>query len=670
MSSRLTISAEFPAADRAAWEKIVEKALKGRAIESLDSRTEHGLPVKALYREPDAGDQRQDIGFPGSHPHVRGGSATRDAWLPWDIRQMVRHPDPDVAREEVFEALNNGVSSLELRFDADAENGIRLGQSSDLAKLIDGVKLDLAALSLDLVGAAVGKEAELAVMFAAAVPDADREDALIAFNIDPIAAFARTGRCDSSLADCIGSDVAISRSLVEAFPKSTVLRVDARVVHEAGGTEVQELAYLAASFATYMRAAIDAGAEPSRAVRGTLFTVAVGSDYHVEIPKLRAARRILGRVAEAFGAEGSIQLQAVTSRRMLAARDAWTNLLRNTAACFAAGVGGADIVTVRTFTDALGHAGPLARRMARNTQIIAQEESGLGRVIDPPGGSWAFDQMTEQLSQAAWAMFQGMERDGGIGHALEQGHFQADVAEARQARRRAVALRKEWVTGVNDFPDLEEVTPATVEVAHTGDREAAEAKAADLTERSYEAIHSAARAGIAFGQLIAAKNSEPETHCDPLWPIRLGEPFEALRDVADQRREAGKPPRIYLAALGPLAEHSARLTYATNFFAAGGIEATPAAGTAEELAEAFKGSDCELVCICGADARYEAEAEQAAKALRAAGAGRIYLAGKPGQMKQAYLDSGIDEFIFVGVDVVASLELAHAELGLGAAARS
>ena len=142
---------------------------------------------------------------------------------------------------------------------------------------------------------------------------------------------------------------------------------------------------------------------------------------------------------------------------------------------------------------------------------------------------------------------------------------------------------------------------------------------------------------------------------------------EALRDVADQRREAGKPPRIFLAALGPLAEHSARLTYATNFFAAGGIEATPAAGSAKELAEAFRDSGCQLVCICGADARYEAEAEEAARALRDAGASRLYLAGKPGQMKEAYLDSGIDAFIFVGVDVVASLELAHAELGLGGA---
>lgn len=663
MSSRLTISADFPAADRAAWEQIVEKALKGRAIESLDSRTEHGLPVKALYREPD--DQSQGIGFPGSHPHVRGGSATRDAWLPWDIRQMVRHPDPDVAREEVFEALNNGVSSLELRFDTDAENGIALGRSSDLAKLIDGVKLDLAALSLDLVGAAVGNEAELAVMFAAAVPDADREDALIAFNIDPIAAFARTGRCDSSLADCIGSDVAISRSLAEAFPKSTVLRVDARVVHEAGGTEIQELAYLAASFATYMRAAIDAGVEPSRAGRGTLFTVAVGSDYHVEIPKLRAARRILGRVAEAFGAEGSIQLQAVTSRRMLAARDAWTNLLRNTAACFAAGVGGADIVTVRTFTDALGHAGPLARRMARNTQVIAQEESGLGRVIDPPGGSWAFDQITEQLSQASWAAFQEIERAGGIGTLLEQGHFQAEVAEARQTRRRAVATRKEWVTGVNDFPDLEEITPATVELTNAVKETTDDTGEAGLPERTYEAILSAANAGFAFEQLSTARQAEAETHCDPLWPIRLAEPFEALRDVADQRREAGKAPRIFLAALGPLADHSARLTYATNFFAAGGIVATPSAGTAEDLAEAFKASGCALACICGTDVRYEAEAEEAARKLRTAGASRLYLAGKPGQMKEAYLDSGIDEFIFVGVDVVASLELAHAELGLG-----
>ena len=180
-------------------------------------------------------------------------------------------------------------------------------------------------------------------------------------------------------------------------------------------------------------------------MRNDLFTLSVGADYQVEMSKLRAARRMWGRVAEAFGAKGAagaMKLQAVTSRRMLTRRDPWVNILRNTAACFAAGVGGADIVTVRAFTDAMGLPGKLARRLARNTQVIAQEECSLGKVVDAPGGAWAMEKLGDDLAVAAWALFQQVEREGGLAKALETGGFQTGVAEARGARIKAAAKRK------------------------------------------------------------------------------------------------------------------------------------------------------------------------------------------------------------------------------------
>lgn len=664
MSSSLTISGDFPAADRAAWEEIVEKALKGRSASALDSKTEHGLPVQALYRDSDWRPADGAEGYPGMAPFTRGGSPTRDAWLPWDIRQMVRHPDPATAREEIFEALNNGVSSIELRLDADGENGCRISRTEQFTRLLDGVKLDLATLALDLIGSAVGSEAELAAIVAAAIPEADRTSALIAFNLDPIGAFARTGSCAGSPDDAVSSSMKVAKALAEAFPSASILRVDSRVVHEAGGTEVHELAYSAATFAAYMRAAIESGFDASAAATSTLFTVAVGADYHLEIPKLRAARKILGRVAEAFGAPGALRLQAVTSRRMLTARDTWTNLLRNTAACFAAGVGGADIVTSRTFTDAVGHAGPLARRMARNTQIIAQEESALGRVIDPPGGSWAFERLTDDMAKAAWSAFQEIEAKGGIAAALAAGNFQSEVGTARQARRTAVATRAEWITGVNDFPDLQEEVPPTAAATRLESSSAPPREPTQLGAGTLQDLMSAATRGATFSELAQVRATGDEAECDPLWPVRLSEPFEALRDLADRRREAGRPPRIFLAALGPLAEHSARLTFAKNFFAVGGIESVIASDPDLALGQAFGASDCELACICGADSRYALEAADAASQLKTAGAGRVYLAGKPGEQQEAFVRAGIDEFIHIGVDVIASLELAHAELGL------
>ena len=283
-----------------------------------------------------------------------------------------------------------------------------------------------------------------------------------------------------------------------------------------------------------------------------------------------------------------MKLQAVTSRRMLTRRDPWVNILRNTAACFAAGVGGADIVTVRAFTDAMGLPGKLARRLARNTQVIAQEESSLGKVVDAPGGAWAMEKLGDDLAKAAWALFQQVEREGGLVKALQAGGFQTGVAEARAARMKAAAKRKELVTGVTDFPLLGEEVPS-VEVVNLPAivRRAAEASGRAPAARSWFSLKTAATDRATLADLSRTAD-EDGAEAEPFWPIRLAEPFERLRDLADQRTAAGRAPKVFLAALGPLAEHSARLQYAQNFFAAGGIGAVPSSGDAVWLAQAVE----------------------------------------------------------------------------------
>ena len=455
-----------------------------------------------------------------------------------------------------------------------------------------------------------------------------------------------------------------ARDIATAYPLASTLRIDSRPVHEAGGTEVQELAYLAAAGAEYARALMIAGCSAEAACRQLLFTVSVGADYQVEMAKLRAARRIWSRIASAFGASGAMRLQAVTSRRMLTRRDPWVNILRNTAACFAAGVGGADIVTVRNFTDAMGLPGKLARRLARNTQVIAQEESSLGRVIDPPGGAWAIERLGEDLATAAWTLFQQVEREGGLMRALQAGGFQSGVADARAARMMAAARRKEAITGVTDFPLLQEQVPGveTIDLPAIV-RRAAEASGRAPADRSWAALCAAAADKATLADLSRTAD-EDGAEADPFWPIRLAEPFERLRDLADQRMADGRAPKIVLAALGPLAEHAARVQFAQNFFAAGGIDATVLTGEVDAIADEIRRSGAQMACLCGSDKRYAAEAFGVAGALKSRGIARLYLAGKPGEREAELRSAGVDEFIHIGVDVLASLELAHAELGL------
>ncbi|MEZ5939674.1 MAG: methylmalonyl-CoA mutase family protein [Hyphomonadaceae bacterium] len=444
MTDLISLSAEFPEADEARWRALVDKAMKGAPFDRLVSRTEHGLEVRPLYRATDWATAQGDPNLPGAAPWLRGFEAGRDVYLPWDIRQVVSHPNVGAAHDQIIEALEGGVSSIELRLDPAGQSGVAVQTAADVAALLKDVKLDLAPVALD-AGETAGAAA--AALLAAAMPDDARAAARIDFNIDVA----------STASDALG---AASASIARTFPAARAARADARPVHEAGGTEVQELAVLAGLTAKAMRAMISAGLSPDEAANALLLTVATGPDILVEMAKLRAARRITGRIAEAFGADAALlRLQAVTSRRMLAARDAWVNLLRNTSACFSAGVGGADVATVRNFTDAMGEPGKLARRMARNTQIMAQEESSLGRVIDPAGGVWSIEALADEIATAAWKRFQVMETAGGVDAGPTADALKSEIAASADARRKAVRRRKEWITGVNDFPLLGETAP-------------------------------------------------------------------------------------------------------------------------------------------------------------------------------------------------------------------
>lgn len=662
MADELPLSAEFPRADEAQWQALAQKALDGAPLSKITTKTEHGVPVKPLYRALDSAADAS--GAPGLAPFIRGARAINDVYLPWDIRQVVSHPDPAIAADQVMEALEGGCSSIELRVDAAGEHGVVARSAVDVQNILRVVRLDLATVALEAAGASTAQGIELAALLAASPVTRPASSAQIAFNVDPIGALARTGALPGRADDELSQAAHFARDVTSEFPLATTIRADSRPVHEAGGTEVQELAYLIAAGADYVRALMTAGLEADAACRQILFTTSVGADYQVEMSKLRAARRMWSRVATAFGASGAMKLQAVTSRRMLTRRDPWVNILRNTAACFAAGVGGADIVTVRNFTDAMGLANKLARRLARNTQIIAQEESSLGRVIDPPGGAWAIEKLGDDLASAAWDLFQQIEREGGLLNALQTGGFQTGVADARAARLKAAARRKEPITGVTDFPLLQEEVP-NVETVNLPAivRRAAEASGRAPTGRAWAALRLAAADKATLADL-SRTTEEDGAEADPFWPIRLAEPFERLRDLADQRVASGRAPRIALAAIGPLAENAARVQFAQNFFAAGGIDAALLTGDIAALAQGVEQSGISMACLCGSDKRYAEEAVAAAKALKAAGASRLYLAGKPGDREQELRDAGVDEFIHVGVDVLASLELAHAELGL------
>ena len=611
----LSLSGGFPDATESDWLAGVEKALKGGGLDRITRKMPGGLTIRPLYQETDFPSSTDPSGAPGAAPFIRGADAARDRYLPWDIRQRFTHPAPKQTNAEILRDLERGVSSVELALDCSGTYGCAIETAGDFAVALEGIRADIAPIALDHQGKGTGASRASALANWADT-QANPGQLRFAFNIDPFGPLTRYGPGDANLDETIAKTKETAGILAKKFALATTLRADARPAHEAGASEAQELACLIAAGVDLLRRLEAAGWPRSDAAKQILFTISVSANYGIEIAKLRAARRLWARCLEALDIDPHpMKLQAVSSARMLTRYDAWTNMLRNTSACFAASVGGADVITVQAFNEALGRPEELGRRTARNTQIIAMEESGLGRIADPTGGAWFIETVGADLAEAAWAEFQTIEREGGYGASLMSGKLQARIAEVHAARMKDVERRKIPVTGVSEFPLLDEVEPPIADVAPAPAR----------------------------------------YHDGALNPVRLAHPFEELRDAA-----SGKGLSIFLATLGPIAEHTARADFARNLFAAGGIAAKEAPVPPQspaECAAAFKASGCKIAVICGADPRYADEAEDTAKALKDADAQYVWLAGK-GEF------AGIDSNIFMGVDVVHQLKLAHEELGV------
>ncbi len=599
-------------ADEADWRALVEQGLKGAQWARLVCKTADGIPLQPLYREPDMHTATDVSGMPGAAPFIRG--AREGAWL---IRQIYDHPDPERANRDILSDLQGGVGAIELLVDPDGRTGVAIREARDLDVALADVLLEAAPVSLDAGEHGVWEANILRNKLKGVAARGT------AFNLDPIGAFMRNGKLCEEEHGLAMEFVARHR---EELPSARFLRADARAVHEAGGAEAQEIAAGLASGIHYLHQLNEKGVHAGQSGATLSFALSVGPDVLIETAKLRALRLCWARVLEASGAAPKARaahIHAFTSRRMMTRYDAWTNILRVTTAAFAAGVGGADEVTAYPFTDALGLPTPFARRVARNTQHVLIEECRLGHVADPAGGAWFVEKLTRDLAQKSWEIMQAIEAKGGIVEALRSGWLQAQVANAREKRQKLIATRRDTITGVTDFPLLDADAPEFI---------------ARLTTRTADTA---------------------------LLPTRWAAPFETLRD----RAKAISPrPSVFFATLGALAAFGPPAQFARNLLAIGGVGAI---GEEEEYAsrdtmiEAFRSTHVPVAVICGTDATYAKEAENAAQRLKAAGARWVVLAGKPGEREAALRAAGVAQFVFAGQDALAELETLHAALGIG-----
>ncbi len=612
MTDSLVLAGDFATPSQQDWEAEVLKVLNRRrppgteisidkAMGRLRTTTVDGLVIEPLYTAADS-------------PALASG-ATRSAHEPtaaaWDVRAL--HEDPDVAATNaaILDDLTRGATSLWLLA---GDGAIPTDRLSDA---LAGVRGELAPVSISSTDDPEAAAEALLTWF----KHVGSDEVAGNLGVDPLGYAAATGKP----ADLTG--LAAWASRVAGLPRVKPYIIDVRVYDEAGAGDVDELAFAVATGIAYVRALVEQGLSAEQAFGLLEFRVTTNADQFTAIARLRALRRLWARVGEVVAvpeeARGAVQ-HAVTSRRMITRDDPWVNLLRGTIATFAAAVGGAEQVTALPYDDAFGLPSAFSRRMARNTQLVAAEESNVAKVTDPAGGSWYVESLTDQLATRAWERVQAIEAAGGMAEALASGLVTTWIAQVVSERGKRLATRKQPITGVSMFPLAVEIKP----------------------EGTKPRPATAPRGG--------------------LQPLRDSKIFEVLRDrTAQQTAKTGSQPGVFLACLGARRDFGPRETFTANLLLAGGLahpsaEDTDAAG----YVAAAKAAGTPMVILCSSAKQYAAHAIEVAQALKDAGIAHVWIAGKKAEIGNDEAAQIIDGEVFDGMDVVTFLSDTLDKLGV------
>ena len=677
----LTNETTVPPADAltdalARWRKTVEAELKGASFDKrLVTRTFEGIALQPLYTRADLAHLPALETRPGEAPYLRGVRAHGFKEHRWEAAQEIAAGTPAEFNAALLADLMHGQDSVVLTLDAATRGGVAgentgglaVGTLADLTTALAGVDLSAVpvhlrtgadAMPLAALYLALGRERGVAL--------AKLSGSLTA---DPLGAWAETGRSCPDLAPLYDSLAQWTQWAAQQAPHLRTIGVDGGRWAEAGGTAVHELAFALATATEYLRALQERGVKPDVAGGRFCFQFTTGPQFFTEIAKFRAWPPLWARVLAAFGADEAVAarapMQATTARWNQTKLDPHVNMLRVTTEALSAVLGGCDSLHIAPFDAVAGTSDELSRRTARNVHTLLAEEFSLTQTADAAGGSWYVEKLTDELARKAWALFQDIERRGGFAAALRAGLPQQLVREAAAEKTDAVGKRRLGLVGTNLFPNLKEKPMATRVTAVHASGSATAVPLPSLPPGAgwparFEAMITAARGGSGLAQLanLSPAAGLPVQMIPPAAPWRASAGFENLRAAsATFAQRTGQRPRVFLAKIGPLAQHKARADFAAGFFATGGFEllAKQTFDTAEAAAAAAGASGAAIAVLCSTDETYPALVPAFAAAAKAARPGglTVILAGLPAEpaMVAAYRAAGVDEFIHVRANV-------------------
>ncbi len=588
---------DFPSHTYDQWHAAAEALLKGASFEQkLVSKTYEGITIQPIYRREDIANLEHRKHFPGSASLVRGSRAGGFLKAGWEVSQELNATTPAELNALIHEGLNGGQSELNILF----TKGLKLDSAADVKLALNGVALNAISIWWQS-GPASSTIAPLVIQAAGEMgvtPDKLRGG----FDNDPFAEWINgSSQFLSSRFDEIAA-------LTKVAPSLRTISIQGDIYHNAGATATQELGYIIATLVAYIEEMKKRGISPDATLSNTRIRLSVGSDYFMEIAKIRAARWLWGKVASAYGIENApVHIHASTSKWNKTTYDAHTNMLRVTAEAFAAVVAGVDSLHIGPFDEICGKTDEFSRRIARNLHTILREECGLDRVIDPSGGSTYIEWLTDKLAAKSWEIFQDIEKQGGMSTAIENGTVQQSVQSIAKAKFQNIRRRKDKIVGTNMYPDLK-------------------------------------------GRKLSGE-STPNAASSSLPARRAAEEYEALRDAsAAFAAKTGAAPSILQLNIGPSRKYRLRADWTAAFFEAAGfaVDGKRDFKSADDAVAALAESQAAIAVITSDDATYLETAESLAKAVKAAKSGvHLLLAGAPGETEAAWRTAGIDDFVNV-----------------------
>lgn len=684
---------EFPPTTAEEWREAADQLLKGAPFDKvMRRRTPEGILLEPIFRKEVLNDLPASETRPGFDGFLRGTHAAGYQAKAWEIAQEMPYGTPQEFNAVALKDLMGGQNALNIILDIATLKG--LDPADGLVGEVSACGLSIASLQ-DLQVAFKGIEPE-AVSFhfrsgwaGLAIgglfftwldyEGVDMRSVQGSLGMDPIGTQAASGKLPRSLSKLMDELSILAKSCAAAAPGIRSVGVTTVPYHQAGASAVEELGIGLATGVAYLEAMLERGLSIDAAAKQIRFSFAIGPDFFMEMAKLRAARVLWAQVVASFGGSEEAQkinLHARTGFYNKTKQDPYVNMLRTTTEALSAVIAGVDSLCVGNFDEVFRVPGEFSRRISRNSQIILQEECELTSVVDPAGGSWAVEWLTNQICEKAWSFFQEIQTMGGMSAALKGGFIADRLYVTAKGKEELFNCRRMRLIGTNVYPNaeeksLEEDLPDYAALRDERALRVQTARAAISTEAEHlieealtrinqrdaadlmPSIVKAYGYGATLGEVThAIRDSDAAAEViRPLSSRRLADKYEQMRQASAEFAEVnGQAPMIFLCNLGPLRRHKARADFTRGFFEAGGFQVISPKGfeTPSEAVDALEASAAGIVVVCGTDADYVEQFGAYAAAIKAEFPNiQIVLAGFPGENEAKYRAEGMDDYIFV-----------------------